>query len=55
MTNKEVILKSTRFIESNLKNDINVFEVSREVCYSLYHFIRLFQSITGFSPKNYIQ
>jgi AraC family transcriptional regulator len=29
--------------------------VSREVCYSLYHFIRLFQSITGFSPKNYIQ
>jgi AraC family transcriptional regulator len=55
MTNKEVILKSIRFIESNLKNDINVFEVSREVCYSLYHFIRLFQSITGFSPKNYIQ
>jgi AraC family transcriptional regulator len=55
MTNKEVILKSTRFIEANLKNDINVFEVSREVCYSLYHFIRLFQSITGFSPKNYIQ
>lgn len=55
MTNKEVILKSVRFIELNLKNDINVFEVSREVCYSLYHFIRLFQSITGFSPKNYIQ
>jgi AraC family transcriptional regulator len=55
MTNKDVILKSTKFIESNLKNDINVFEVSKEVCYSLYHFIRLFQSITGFSPKNYIQ
>lgn len=55
MTNKEVILKSTQFIESNIKSDINVFEVSREVCYSLYHFIRLFQSITGFSPKNYIQ
>ena len=55
MTNKQVILKSTSFIESNLKNDINVFEVSKEVCYSLYHFIRLFQSITGFSPRNYIQ
>lgn len=55
MTNREVILKSTQFIESNLKNDINVFEVSKEVCYSLYHFIRLFQSITGYSPKNYIQ
>jgi len=34
---------------------MDVFKVSREVCYSLYHFIRLFQSITGFSPKNYIQ
>lgn len=55
MTNKEVILKSIQFIEANLKKDINVFEVSREVCYSLYHFIRLFQSITGYSPKNYIQ
>jgi len=55
MTNKEVILKAVRFIEGNLKEEIDVFKVSREVCYSLYHFIRLFQSITGFSPKNYIQ
>ncbi len=55
MTNKEVILKAVTFIEGNLKEEIDVFKVSREVCYSLYHFIRLFQSITGFSPKNYIQ
>lgn len=55
MTNKEIIIKSIRFIEQNLQNDIDVFKVSREVCYSLYHFIRLFQSITGYSPKNYIQ
>ncbi len=55
MTNKEVILKSVQFIELNLKNDINVFEVSKEIYYSLYHFIRLFQSTTGFSPKNYMQ
>lgn len=55
MKNKEVILKSIQFIESNLKKDISVFEVSREVCYSLYHFIRLFQSITGYSPNSYIQ
>lgn len=55
MTNKEVILKSVRYIESNLKSDIDVFKISREACYSLYHFIRLFQSITGFPPKNYIQ
>jgi AraC family transcriptional regulator len=55
MTNKEVILKSVQYIESNLKTEIDVFKVSQEACYSLYHFIRLFQSITGFSPKNYIQ
>jgi AraC family transcriptional regulator len=55
MTNKEVILKAVRFIEDNLKSEIDVFRVSQEVCYSLYHFIRLFQSITGFSPGNYIQ
>jgi AraC family transcriptional regulator len=55
MTNKEVILKSVKYIEENLKSEIDVFKVSQEVCYSLYHFIRLFQSITGFSPKNYIQ
>jgi AraC family transcriptional regulator len=55
MTNKEVILKSIEYIENSLKEEIDVFKVSNEVCYSLYHFIRLFQSITGFSPKNYIQ
>lgn len=55
MTNKEVILKSIQYIESNLKEEIDVFKVSGEVCYSLYHFIRLFQNITGYSPKNYIQ
>ncbi|MFA8299692.1 MAG: helix-turn-helix domain-containing protein [Hyphomicrobiales bacterium] len=54
MTNKELILKSIQFIESNLKNKINTIEISQEACYSLYHFIRLFKSITGYSPKNYI-
>ena len=55
MTNKDVIIKAIDYIEDNLKTDINVFKVSQKVCYSLYHFIRLFQSISGFSPKNYIQ
>jgi len=55
MTNKEIIYKAVRFIEDNLKSKIDVFSVSQEVCYSLYHFIRLFQNITGFSPKSYIQ
>lgn len=55
MTNKEIILKAITYIENNLKTELSVFKVSQEVCYSLYHFIRLFQSVTGNSPKNYIQ
>jgi AraC family transcriptional regulator len=55
MTNKDVILKSIRYIEENLKSEITVLSCAQEVCYSLYHYIRLFQSVTGYSPKNYIQ
>ncbi len=55
MTNREVILKSINFIENNLRNEITVMDISKEVCYSLYHFIRLFQNVTGFSPKAYLQ
>ncbi|HKK62624.1 MAG TPA: AraC family transcriptional regulator [Bacteroidales bacterium] len=55
MTNREVVKKAIDYIEKNLTEDITVVEVSQEVCYSLYHFIRLFQHGTGFSPQHYIQ
>jgi AraC family transcriptional regulator len=55
MTNKEIILKSVQFIEANLKEEINVLDMANSVYYSLYHFIRLFQSVTGYSPKTYLQ
>jgi AraC family transcriptional regulator len=55
MTNKDVILNSVRYVEANLENDISVLDIAKEACYSLYHFIRLFQSITGYSPKSYLQ
>ncbi len=54
MTNKETILKTIQFIESNLKSDISVADMARESFCSRYHFIRLFQSITGISPKKYL-
>jgi AraC family transcriptional regulator len=50
-----IILKSIEFIEENLKAEINVLDMANSVHYSLYHFIRLFQSVTGFSPKTYLQ
>ena len=55
MSNRDVVLKAIRFIEANLKNELCVIDCSNHVHYSLYHFIRLFQNITGFSPKSYIQ
>ncbi len=55
MTNKDIIYKAIKFIENNLNSEIDVMAVSQEVCYSLYHFIRLFQYTTGFTPKSYIQ
>jgi len=54
MTNKENILRGIRYIESNLKSDIQVSDIARESCCSLYHFIRMFQSIVGISPKKYL-
>jgi len=54
MNNKEKVLASIRYIESNLKSDIKVSDIAKEGCCSLYHFIRLFQSITGISPKKYL-
>ncbi|MBN2521791.1 MAG: AraC family transcriptional regulator [Bacteroidales bacterium] len=54
MTNKESIIKTIGFIEKNLKSDIGVMDIAREGCYSLYHFIRLFQNITGISPNKYL-
>jgi len=54
MNNKKRILESIRYIESNLMSDIKVSDIAKEACCSLYHFIRLFQSITGISPKKYL-
>lgn len=54
MTNKERILKAINFIELNLREEISVVGMAKESHCSLYHFIRLFQSITGISPKKYL-
>ena len=54
MNNRKRILESIKYIESNLKSDISVSDMAKAACLSLYHFIRLFQSITGISPKKYL-
>lgn len=54
VTNRELIIQIVDFIENNLQEDISVSGLSRKAGYSLYHFIRLFQGVTGYSPKDYI-
>ncbi|QVK17544.1 AraC family transcriptional regulator [Mycoplasmatota bacterium] len=54
MNNRANILKAINFIENHIKDDINVLSISSEIGYSLYHFSRLFQAVTGHSPKEYL-
>lgn len=54
MNNKERILESIQYIEQNLKSEIDVFGIAKKSLCSRYHFIRLFQSIIGISPKKYL-
>ncbi len=51
----EIIKKSVDYCENNLKSDISVNELSDLSGYSIYHFCRLFQRVTGCSPMEYIR
>ena len=54
MDNLLLLYQSIEYIESHLKEDITVKELSEVSRFSLYHFIRLFGSKTLFSPKDYM-
>lgn len=54
MTNRQIIYESLNIIESNLKTDMSVQQVSDKLGFSVYYFIRLFRGVTGYSPKSYI-
>ncbi|MFN8577082.1 MAG: effector binding domain-containing protein [Candidatus Sericytochromatia bacterium] len=51
----ELINNSILYIEENLQNDIKCQEISENVGYSLYHFNRMFSSLTGETPGNYLR
>ena len=38
-----------------MKEELSVLDMANSAHYSLYHFVRLFQSVTGYSPKTYLQ
>lgn len=51
----ERIQNSIEFIEKNLQEELNINEISSKSCFSVFHFQRLFQAITGFSVQQYIR
>ncbi|MCK5128661.1 MAG: AraC family transcriptional regulator [Clostridiales bacterium] len=54
MNNRESIFQSLDIIEGNLKSRLTVFDISKELGFSLYYFSRLFKGITGINPKAYM-
>ncbi|MCH5320272.1 MAG: helix-turn-helix domain-containing protein [Eubacterium sp.] len=54
MQSIDIIQKSIDYIENNLKSDITIDELAEMANYSLYHYCRVFKSLTGLSVKCYI-
>ncbi|WP_299494168.1 AraC family transcriptional regulator [uncultured Shewanella sp.] len=47
--------KSIDFIENNLNNRISIHDVAAASHYSTYHFSRIFRSLVGDTPKEYLR
>lgn len=47
--------KSITFVEDNIYNDITVHDIAKASHYSTYHFSRIFKSLVGESPKEYLR
>lgn len=48
------IVKAKLFIDNNYERKIDLNNISEEAYFSKFHFIRLFSSIYGMTPKNYL-
>ncbi|MDN5341952.1 MAG: AraC family transcriptional regulator [Oceanotoga sp.] len=51
----ETIQKTVDYIEENLKKNINLDDIAKNVNFSLYHFHRIFNELTGETLKSYIR
>ncbi|KUP23171.1 AraC family transcriptional regulator [Paenibacillus sp. DMB5] len=54
MDNRQLIMTAIDHIEDNLHQPLSVRSLSLFTGYSIYHFIRLFQGVTGLTPGDYI-
>jgi len=51
----ESVFKSIAFIEKNIYEPITIHDIAMEAQYSTYHFCRIFRSLVGDSPKEYLR
>jgi AraC-like DNA-binding protein len=47
-------VRAKLFIDANFHHPIDLHDVADEACFSKYHFIRLFRSIYGRTPHQYL-
>ncbi len=52
---KRIIQSSVNYIENNLHNRFAMEDVSEHAGFSLYHFMRMFYTYTGYSLKEYVR
>ncbi len=51
----ERIFKSIDFVEKHMFEPIDIHDMARASHYSTYHFCRIFRSLVGDSPKEYLR
>ena len=48
------IVQAKLFIDTHFSNDIDLDNIADEACFSKFHFIRLFKTIYGKTPHQYL-
>lgn len=48
------VVKAKLFIDNHFSENIDLDHIAEQACFSKFHFIRLFKSIYGLTPNNYL-
>ena len=48
------VVKARLYIDDHYAEKIDLENISQQACFSKFHFIRLFKSVYGHTPKNYL-
>jgi AraC-like DNA-binding protein len=50
----EQVMAAKKFIDENFTDKINLDKIAAEACFSKFHFLRLFKSLYGRTPHQYL-